>query len=431
MERKILTQLVAWKDKPNRMPLVVNGARQVGKTYILKYFGERYFKNTVYIHLENQLSIASYFEQDIVPQRILQYLETSIGERIVAGETLIILDEIQSSERALSSLKAFCEEAPQYHIVAAGSLLGVAVNREKYSFPVGKVDEMNLYSLDFEEFLWAMDKKMLAESIKTHYTENSAFPEGLHQQALELYNQYLITGGMPAVVQHFRQTNSLLEIIDIQGRILNEYIVDMAKYASPSTAVKIRACYNSIPVQLSKENKKFQYKIVQRGGTATIFGESIEWLVSAGVVYKCYKIEQGVMPIAVYADLSDFKLYMGDVGLLTMKSGIAHQTILMMTDANNLFLGALTENYVAQHLVTKQYPLFYWKNDNTAEVDFVLQMGEGIIPVEVKKGHRNRAISLNMFVKRYSSPYAIRISKKNFGFENNIKSVPLYAAFCV
>lgn len=431
MERKVMAELVQWKDKKNRMPLIVNGARQVGKTYILKEFGATCFENTIYVHLENQVAVAAIFEGDLNPTRIIQYLEASYNQSIKTGKTLIIFDEIQSSERALMALKVFCEEAPQYHVVAAGSLLGVAVNREKYSFPVGKVDEINMYPLDFEEFLWAMGKRFFAEETKSHFADSKPFENGIHQMLIELYRQYLITGGMPAVVRQFVETQSLIDIVDIQSRIVNEYLADMAKYATASTSVKIRACYNSIPTQLAKENTKFQYKVVQKGGSATLFGESIDWLESAGIVLKCQKTTQGLMPIAAYADLSDFKLYMADVGLLTMKSGLAYQTILSTIEQDNSFLGALAENYVAQQFKANHIPLFYWKNDNTAEVDFVLQTDNGILPVEVKKGKRNKAISMNLFAKKYNSPYSIRISQKHFGFDNNIKAVPLYATFCI
>ena len=431
MKRKALKQLEDWKKKSDRMPLIVNGARQVGKTYLIKEFGEMYFKNTVYFNLETNLAVNSYFETDIHPLRIIQYLETASGQRIIPEETLLVLDEIQSCPRALTSLKTFCEEAPQYYIVCAGSLLGVAVNRDNYSFPVGKVNEIQLFPMDFEEFLNALNEDLLMSEIRAHFASDLKMPEILHNKALDYYKQYLIVGGMPAVVNEFVQTQSLLTSAEIQGRIQNEYISDMAKYASATTSVKIRACYNSVPVQLAKENKKFQYKIVQRGGTATIFGESIEWLNFAGVVLKCQKVEHGYMPVAVYADLSDFKLYMSDVGLLTAKSGMAQQTILSSVEEDNGFLGALSENYVAQALKANGHSLFYWKNDNTAELDFVLQIDGEVVPVEVKKGSRTKSVSMNMFLKKYNCPYAIRISKKNFGFENNIKSVPFYAVFCL
>ena len=331
----------------------------------------------------------------------------------------------------MTSLKSFCEEAPEFHIVAAGSLLGVALNKEKFSYPVGKVDELSMFPMDLEEFLWAMDKEMLSREIINHFTNNEALPDILHFQALDLYKQYLIVGGMPAAVLEFIETKSLITATDIQGRVLNEYIADMAKYASATTSVKIRACYNSIPAQLAKENKKFQYKMVHRGGTASIFWESIEWLNYAGVVLKCQKITHGFLPIAAYVDRSDFKLYMSDIGMLIMKSRMPNQLILSEIDEDNGFMGVICENYVAQAFVSNNFPLYYWENENTAELDFDLQISGKVIPVDVKTGNRTKSVSLSMFVKKYNCPYLIRISKKNFGFENNIKSVPLYAVFCI
>lgn len=329
----------------------------------------------------------------------------------------------------MTSLKYFCEQAPEFHVVAAGSLLGVAINRKQFSFPVGKVDEITLFPMDFEEFLWANNRSMLAHTIREHYLSNE--PLDVHSIAVDLYNKYLIVGGMPAAVKEFIATDSFVAIADMQNRILNEYIADMAKYAEPATSIKIRACYESIPAQLAKENRKFQYSVVQRGGSSTIFGESIEWLKYAGVILKCQKTTQGTMPVKVYVDLSDFKLYMADVGMLTMQSGIATQAILSPLDIENPFLGAIAENYVAQALANNLITLLYWKNDNTAEVDFVIQKDTDVIPIEVKSGLRIRSKSLRIFMEKYNCPYGIRISKKNFGFENSIKSVPLYAAFCI
>jgi len=431
MKRKIIENLVAWKNKPNRMPLIVNGARQVGKTYIIKEFGKLYYNNTVYINLEINSAINTYFQEDISSERIIKYLEVVSGQKITPGETLIIFDEIQSSGRALASLKVFCEESPQYHIIAAGSLLGVALNADKTSFPVGKVNELSLFPFDFEEFLWALGKETLAEEIKIHYLQNKPLPEVLHFKSIEIYKYYLIIGGMPAVINEYISSQSLFSVSEVLARITDNYIADMAKYASNTTAVKIRACYNSIPIQLAKENSKFQYKVVQKGGTATIFGEAIEWLNFASIVLKCIKTEHGFMPLASYSSLSDFKLYMGDVGILIMKSGMAHQTILSDLEDDNIFIGAINENYVAQSFASKGYSLYYWKNENTAELDFVLQKQEKIIPIEVKSGRNTKSVSMKMFAKKYSCEYSIRISKKNFGFENNIKSVPLYAVFCI
>ncbi len=431
MKRRISESLVSWRDSENRMPLIVNGARQVGKTYILEQFGKEHFKNVVYLNMEIEGALCKFIEADLSPQKIIQFIEAAKGVEITAGETLIFFDEIQACERALTALKYFCEQMPEYHVVAAGSLLGVAINRQKYSYPVGKVDEMTLYPLDFEEFLWALDREKLAGEIRAHYAENETMPEALHQLALEQYQQYFIVGGMPAAVANFVATNSFIKVQQIQNNILNQYIADMAKYADPATSIKVRACYNSIPAQLAKENTKFQYKVVQRGGTATIFGEAIEWLTFAGIALKCQRLEQGLIPVNAYVDLSDFKLYMGDIGMLTLRSEMPLQTILSSVDEDNTYLGAMTENYVAQALASNGYKLLYWQSDGKAEVDFVLQLDGVVVPVEVKKGRRNRSKSLGIFTEKYKSAYALRISKKNFGFENGIKSVPLYAVFCI
>lgn len=432
MNRKISEKLIAWKNRPSgRMPLLLYGARQVGKTYILREFGEKHYKNVAYVNLETNNTVRSYFADNIEPERILRFLETEIKERIVPEDTLIIFDEVQSSERALTSLKYFNEQTPEYHIVCAGSLLGVAINRERYSFPVGNVDSMTLFPLDFEEFLWALGEERLSGVIRNAFEANEALPLALHEKALDLYRIYLIVGGMPRAILEYKETGSLLTVPDVQNKIINDYIADMAKYSSHTESVKIRAAYNSVPMQLAKENKKFQYKLAQKGGTAAIFGASIDWLQFAGVILKCTKIEHAFMPISVYADLTAFKLYMSDIGLLTMKSGISQQTVLAAGDIENIFLGAISENYVAQALWAKHYNLFYWTSDGTAELDFILQKDSDIIAVEVKTGRRTKSKSLGLFIEKYKPAYAIRISSKNFGFENNIKSVPLYAVFCI
>jgi len=431
MKRKILDSLVEWKNSEERKPLILNGARQVGKTYILEQFGVEHFENVIYLNMEIEGAVRDFIEKELSPRKIIQFIESTKREEIIPEKTLIFFDEIQASERTLTSLKYFCEQTPEYYIVAAGSLLGVAINREKYSFPVGKVNEFYMYPLDFEEFLWALNYEKLADEIKTHYANDEAMPDALHNVALELYQKYFIVGGMPAAVQSFINTDSFLKVQVVQNDILNEYIADMAKYADAVTSVKIRACYDSIPAQLAKENTKFQYKVVQRGGTATIFGEAIEWLNLANITLKCQRLEHGLIPINAYMDLTNFKLYMGDIGILTLRSEIPLQTILSTIEIDNTFLGAMTENYVAQCFKAKKYRLAYWQSEGKAEVDFVLQIDGKVIPIEVKKGRRNRSKSLGIFMEKYHSEYAIRISKKNFGFENRIKSVPLYAAFCI
>lgn len=430
MKRKITQQLIEWKNSSTRKPLIVNGARQVGKTFILREFGRENYKNTVYINLESNGTVASLFNDDISPSKLIKYLEAETGERILPNETLIILDEIQSCERAVTSLKYFCEEAPEYHVAAAGSLLGVAINRNQTSFPVGKVNVLRLYPLDFEEYLTATGNDMLIDEITECYIQMSPMNEALHQKALELYHDYLIVGGMPEVVKAFMKTNSYIDASLVQSSIIDNYTADMAKYASNSEAVRIRACYNSIPAQLAKDNKKFQYKVVQRGGSSTIFGASLEWLKQAGVTLECQRVDQGTMPLPVYADQTSFKIYMSDVGLLVNKSQMSVNTII--TGESNIFMGAVTENYIAQQLAAKNYPLYYWTVSNSqAELDFVLQKNDKIYAIEVKKGEHVRSRSLSVFKQKYSPDYAIRFSQKNFGRTEDVVSIPLYAAFLI
>ena len=428
MKRKITQQLVEWKNSSARKPLILNGARQVGKTFILREFGRENYKNTVYVNLESNGTVASMFNDDISPSKLIKYLEAETGERILPNETLIILDEIQSCERAVTSLKYFREEAPVYHIAAAGSLLGVAINRNQTSFPVGKVNVIRLYPLDFEEFLTATGNDLLIDEITECYTQMSPINEGLHQKALDLYHDYLIIGGMPEAVKAFIETNSYIDASLVQSSIIDSYTADMAKYASNSEAVKIRACYNSIPAQLAKDNKKFQYKVVQKGGSSSIFGASLEWLKQAGVILECQRVDQGTMPLPIYADQTSFKIYMSDVGLLVNKSQMSVNTII--TGESNIFMGAVTENYIAQQLAAKNYPLYYWTvSSSQAELDFVLQKNDKIYAIEVKKGEHVRSRSLSVFKQKYSPDYAIRFSQKNFGKTEEVISIPLYAAF--
>lgn len=441
MKRKITQKLIDWKNTPGHKPLILQGARQVGKTYILEEFGKLQYKNYVKVSLDLVPEVRSFLRDNINPLEIIAYLETLYNTRIVPHETLVILDEIQDCKRALLSLKYFQEDYPQYDIVAAGSLLGVAVNsgnkpeeeasKEEFSYPVGKVDELRLYPMDFEEFLWATGNDILAQEIRLHYISNEAMPASVHSLALEFYQKYLIVGGMPESVQKYVDTHSYLECRAVQQSILNGYDADIGKYAKPATTVKIRACYNSIPAQLAKENRKFQYKLAMKGGTAKIFGEAIEWLILAGTVFKCKLISHGFIPISAQEDDSDFKIYMNDVGLLNTKAQMPAQMLLNSIDTENTFLGSVAENYVCQALAANGITPRYWKNDNTQEVEFIIQDGVAVLPLEVKKGRKVDAISLNNFKKTYKCPFAYRISGKNFGFANEIKAVPLYAVFCI
>ena len=444
MKRKITNQLVAWKNREAHKPLILQGARQVGKSYILEEFGKSHYANYIRVSLDLVPDVRNFLKRNINPLEVIAYLESLYNVRIVPGDTLIILDEIQDCKRALLALKYFQEQYPQYDIVAAGSLLGVAVNKgddsqdsvldnagEEFSYPVGKVDELTLFPMDFEEFLWATDNAVLAQKIRSHYENDEKMPDSVHDMAYDLYKKYLVVGGMPESVQKFAQTHSYIECRTVQQSILNGYYSDMGKYSNPATTVKIKACWDSIPAQLSKENKKFQYKLALKGGTAKIFGEAINWLILSGTVLKCKLVSHGNIPLVAYEDDSDFKIYISDVGLLGAKSQMPIAMLLNATEVDNTFLGAFTENYVAQALRANGIGLRYWKNDNTAELEYVIQDGSDVIPVEVKKGTKVKAISMNTFMQAYNCKKAYRISGKNFGLVNSIKSIPLYAVFCI
>ena len=431
MKRNLIYELEQWKNlSQGRLPLVLYGARQVGKTYLLQDFAEEYYKNSVYVNFERMPVVADIFSGDLSPERIVAYLERFFGTEIIPGETLMIFDEIQACERALTSLKYFAEEAPEYHVAAAGSLLGVAVNREKYSFPVGKVIMKTLYPFGFDEFLEAVGKGHFVALIREHGETFSPMPEETHKELLEWYRMYLYIGGMPAAIRDYVDHGTLNNIPEIQNMILNSYLADMSKYADNNESAKIRGAFQSLPVQLSKENKKFQYKLIRRGATANLFGEAIDWLLMAGIVLKCNKVDRGEIPLAMFQDLSAFKLYVSDTGLLTAMMSLAPQNILNgeMSDA---LKGALTENYAAQVLGTGNHLLCYWESDGRSEVDFVIQKEGKIIPVEVKYHVNTKSKSLGVFMKRFGCEYGIRLSGKNFGIENQIKSLPLYAAFLI
>lgn len=431
MERKAMDDLVLWKNSKNRKPLLLYGARQVGKTYLVKKFGERYFKDVIYVNFETNDIIGKMINENISPKHIIKNLEIIFDKVIDKDNTLIFFDEIQKNTRALTSLKYFCEDEPEYYVIGAGSLLGVHINKKEFSFPVGKVDFLTIYPLSFEEFLINTNNSLLVEKIKECFKANSAMPELIHKKALDLYYDYLSIGGMPEVVKEFINTGSIINSIDYQRDIIESYKNDITKYSESSYAPKIIASFDSIPVQLAKDNKKFQYKLVQKGGTSTIFGDSINWLVNSGIAIKCTKTRIGV-PLRMYEELDSFKLYMNDVGLLTNLSEFPIYLIKNREVVNETMIGLLTENYVASSLKYNNLNLNYWKNDYSSKLDFILQSEKGvIIPLEVKTSNHTKSRSLNNYIKEFNPKYSIRLSTKNFGFDNNIKSVPLYATFCI
>lgn len=431
MKRIIVEYLEKWKNNPDKKPLIIYGARQVGKTYSAMEFGKENYDNTVYFNFEGNKALCSIFDLDLNPDRIIMELSALCSQKINKRNTLIIFDEIQASEKALTSLKYFCEEAPEYNIIAAGSLLGLAVNRGSYSFPVGKVDILTMYPLTFKEFLWAIKKEELITLITNAYKENTPLSEALHTQAMELYRTYLIVGGMPAAVNQYLNKNDFDYVRIEQNAIFNAYTSDMTKYSTQNEAMKTAAVYDSIPYQLARENNKFQYNLIKSGARASAYEFSMEWLKKAGIVIQCVKTLEGKMPLEFYKDATAYKIYMSDVGMLTAKSNYSPTMILSNTNLGGEAKGALTENYIAQELFANGHTLFYWESNGKAEVDFIIQIKDKIVPIESKAAENVKAKSFDLFRKKYNIDYGIRISGKNFGLENGIKSVPLYAVFCI
>ena len=430
MERKIEKFLLGWKAEQNRLPLLVKGARQVGKTYSILNFGKTHYKNLIYLNFESNRNLKEIFERDLTPKVLLRDIGILYGETIFEKDTLIFFDEIQACEKALTSLKYFAEEAPGYHIIAAGSLLGIVLNRQNYSFPVGKVRITCMYPMDFEEFLWALGKKEVCGIIRESYELNE--PCSLHTHLLDLYKTFLCVGGMPAVIKEFTEKSDFVLVQSIQKNITDSQVADMIKYASSSEAIKIMAVYQSLPSQLVKENKKFQYKMIKSGARSNQYETPMQWLNASGVILQSCKVSSGLPPLIAHMDPSFFKIYMTDSGLLCSRYGISLTMISSGFSGINEIKGALAENYVAAALTFNGYILYYWESNGKAEIDFVIQNTTGdVIPVEVKSSENTRSKSLQQYVSRYRPAYSIRISARNFGFENQIKSVPLYSVFCI
>lgn len=429
MKRLMEQRFLQWKNSSNRKPLLIYGARQIGKTYSMLAFGKEHYDNTVYCNFENTSDLHAVFERDLDPKRIIAAISAMYGVQIQKGATLIIFDEIQACERAITSLKYFNEQANEYHIVAAGSLLGLAVNRGQYSFPVGKVDKLTMYPLSFEEFLSATGNEPLIEMIRAAFSIFSPF--ALHEKALELYRTYLVVGGYPAAVQTYLNSGDFNAVRAEQSTISDAYIADMAKYTTPSDMMKSIEVYNSIYAQLSKENSKFQYSIINAKARAKDYETALTWLKTAGVVLNCQRITEGRYPINIYEDLTAFKAYYSDVGLLTMRMALSPNSVLQSVNISDRARGMMAESYVAEQLAANDFPLNYWTSGNSAEIDFVIQQEESAVPLEVKSADNVRAKSLQTYIKNYSPKFSIRLSTRNFGYENDIKSIPLYAAFCL
>ena len=431
MYRKIMRYLEAWKNSPHRKPLILQGARQVGKTYAVLEFGRTHYDNVAYFNFETSPRLAQTFAEDISPDYLIPVLSHIAGQTIVRERTLIVLDEVQLCERALTSLKYFCEDAPEYHIIVAGSLLGVAVNREAFSFPVGKVDMKTMYPMDMEEFLLAVGEEALAQRIRACFDTDTPLPAALHEAAMQRYRQYLTVGGMPECVLQYAQTQDQVLVRHTQDTILAGYLNDMSKYNTQNEIKKTRLVYDNVTVQLSKKNTRFQYKLIKKGARAAEFENALEWLCLSGVISRVYRAEQVKKPLENYRDSDAFKVYVSDLGLLCAKKNLAAADILYMSEELNDFKGGMAENYAQTQLIANGYQTYYWESDRGAEVDFVIQREGGLIPIEVKSADNTRAKSLKVYMDTFAPDYAIKLSARNFGFEDGKKTVPLYAAFCI
>ena len=431
MYRKIMSFLEAWKESKHRKPLVLQGARQVGKTYSILEFGRTHYENVAYFNFETNPKLSKTFEENIDPNYLIPILSHISGQTIVKEKTLIIFDEVQLCERALTSLKYFCEDAPDYHVVVVGSLLGVAVNRANFSFPVGKVDMKTMYPMDMEEFMIAMGEDTLVEKIKKCFETDKQMPTALHDAAMLLYRQYLVVGGMPECVMQFIETKDYILVRHTQDTILTSYLNDMSKYNNLNEIKKTRLTYDNITIQLSKKNTRFQYKLIKKGGRASEFENAIEWLCLSGIVSQVYKVEQIKKPLENYRDIDAFKIYVSDLGLLSAKKDLTANDVLYMVEELNDFKGGMAENYVNLQLSINGYHTYYWESERGAEIDFIIQRKGKLIPIEVKSADNTRAKSLRVYMDVYKPDYAIKLSTKNFAYEDNKKIVPLYAAFCI
>ena len=427
MYRKIITELEKWKNKKSRLPLILKGARQVGKTWILQEFGKKYFDDTLYINFENAGNIVDLFQNNIEPSRIIEYLSAINHKKIQPEKTLIIFDEIQELPRALTALKYFAEEAPEYAICCAGSLLGVFLH-DKVSFPVGKVDFLELRPLDFEEFLIANGEQMLIDIIKKNNLKQ--IPDLISDKLKDYLKKYFVIGGMPRAVKTWIEEKDFELVEQVQKGILESYERDFSKHTDSNTATKIQYVWDSIPSQLAKENKKFIYGVVKEGARAREYENSINWLKDTGIIKVVNRVKCGdKQPLKAYEDLKAFKIYLLDVGLLRVLCELPYETIIDRDAIYNEFNGLLTEQFVLQELgnIKKINTIYYWSNEFQSEVDFVFAYKNLIVPIETKAGINVKAQSLKVYMKEYKPKFAIRYSLLNLKYDNNILNIPLYA----
>ena len=427
MHRELLQILIQWKKKDDRKPLIIRGARQVGKTWLMKEFGKTHYKNIAYVNFETALSLHHIFESGFEAEKLIMALEIETGADIIPGDTLIILDEIQECEAAITSLKYFQENANQYHIVAAGSLLGVASNKNR-SFPVGKVDFLDLHPLNFSEFLMAVNQPQLLELLqKKDWGLITAFKS----KYIDILKQYYYVGGMPEVVLTFINQKDFKKVREKQLNILTSYEQDFSKHAPNEIVPRIRLVWQSLPSQLAKENRKFTYGNLKKGARAREFELAIEWLTNAGIVHKVNRCNKPGIPLIAYAVLSNFKLFILDVGLLSAMGNLDIHTLISEQSLFEEFKGALTEQYVLQQLKSiDQLPIYYWSAEKaTAEIDFLIQYQNRIIPIEVKAAENLKAKSLKSYHQKFSPEMSIRTSLSDYRKEDWLVNLPLYACW--
>ena len=425
MYRIAIEKLWKWKESSRRKPLIIEGARQVGKTWLMKEFGKQAYADTIYVNFDSNSGMAGLFGTDLDPERLIMGLELYAGRKIDPANTLLLFDEVQEVPRALASLKYFCENAPQYHIICAGSLLGIALH-EGTSFPVGKVDFLKLYPLSFREFLMATGRERFADLLEK---QDFKLLTGFKQIYIDALKCYYFVGGMPEVVQCFAENKDFKEVRDIQKRILAAYEQDFSKHAPNEMVPKIRMIWNSIPSQLARENKKFLYGLVREGGRAKEYETAILWLTDCGLVHRVSRVNAPRLPLKAYEDLKAFKLFLLDVGLLGCMTGLHQRTLL---DGNALFSeykGALTEQYVCQQLKTiEDLGIYYYTNDRgSCEVDFVIDTGEQLVPVEVKAELNLKAKSLKTYREKFLPGLSVRTSMADYKREDGLVNLPLYA----
>lgn len=424
MYREKIEELKKWKASPDRKPLIIRGARQVGKTWLMKEFGEKFFQKVAYINFDDNTRMEKLFEEDFDIERIIQGLKIESGVNIEASNTLIILDEIQETPKALKALKYFCENASEYYIISAGSLLGGAIH-EGTSFPVGKVDFLDLLPLSFFEFLEAIEEKNLLEILKKNQQDMIKI---FHTKLKERLKLYYYIGGMPEVVNSYIKNKDLSEVRKIQKRLLNAYEQDFSKHAPSSIVPRIRQLWNNIPTQLAKENKKFIYGLVREGARAREYEIALSWLMDCGLIYQVNRVNNSKIPLSAYQDFSAFKLYLLDVGLLAAMANVDVKTLLEGNEVFAEFKGSLIEQYVLCQLKQcTELEVFYWTSDTgIAEIDFLTQIGKNNVPIEVKASENLQAKSLKSFIQKYHTKVNVRTAMTEYREDTNILNIPLY-----